>query len=205
MRFRKAQVTTNALPIAMPPTRPGAAEYLRSWLDISPLASDIGLHRILDTDVILHCNSIPPEDYDYELAYSRDDSLCSDWLRTEIANHLNANCDSLVMLEDTVSAPSDPFLLRNEHPIYWSFKDRMFWPVLGSGMQLEQIESIESWMSSFRQIVFFSRLPSSLKLPDASGEISGEALSSIGKLTTRIMTDVFRGNGYLEWRIPPVT
>lgn len=179
-----------------------ALEYLENWLDVSPLVQQLGLHRLSSEcgRLELVCGSTPPPNQDYSLGWGQDGTLTTSWLNRQILDDLDHSPDSLVLLEDISSSPSDTFLTTRSHPPYLSFNGRVFWPIFDSISNADTVESAQSWCAAFRKIIIFTEFPIQLSRPLETSMLDEEAFESIASTTTRIVTDIFDGEGYLDWQ-----
>ena len=123
---------------------------------------------------------------------------CEKWLVQKAVDYLSCSLDHLVLFEDPVSAPTDSFALERNHPPFWTYEGRVYWPVLTD--DVESIERSKSWVAGFRDIVFFARLPFDRSSASCDRQLSEQEFGAIASSVTWIVTDVFRGQGYLEWQ-----
>ena len=187
--------------IVLTADREKALEYLENWLDVSPLVRQLGLGRLSSEcgRLELVCGSTPPPSQDYSSGWGADGTLTTPWLTRQILDCLEHSPDSLVLLEDISSSPSDTFLTTRTHPPYLSFNGRVFWPIFDSIANADSIEKIRSWCAAFREIVIFTKFPVQLSRPLETSMLFEKAFESIAFTTSRIITDVFDGEGYLDW------
>jgi hypothetical protein len=121
------------------------------------------------------------------------------WLTEKAVSYLRSDKNSVVLFEDPISSSSDPYLRTREHPSFWEFDGRIFWPVLSADANAADVERIKSWAAGFRDIVFFSKAPPSLISDSGTRLLSREQFSSLAAAFDCIITDIFHGEGYIEW------
>src|ERR1700694_842036 len=114
------------------PVREKALPYLSDCLKGSLLAQQLGTVFPEQGNLTLVTVSVPPAGVDYFTDWSM--SSCTDWLIAEIVDHLKLHLKDIVLFEDIVSSPEDPYLSAQEHPSYWCYQGRLFWPVMPMGV-----------------------------------------------------------------------
>jgi hypothetical protein len=180
------------------PNRERALAYLVECLSGSPLVRRLGAVFPECGDVTLITASEPPAGQDFFSGWGG--ASCSDWLIEEVIRYLKRTPNGLVLFEDPVSSPSDPYLATHEHPPYWCYGDRVYWPVLAAGANYHTAEQAMAWSAGMRVIVAFSRLPREIPLSSGPLVFSDQALQEVASSLTRLVTDVFDWEGYMVWQ-----
>lgn len=181
------------------PSREKALPYISDALKGSLLAQHLGTAFPEQGNLTLVTASVPPAGVDYFTDWSK--SSCTDWLTGEIADYLKLRPDSVVLFEDIVSSRTDPYLLTHEHPAYWCYQDRVFWPVTPTGITLHTVEQVMAWSGGTRTIAGFSTFPTDYSLPLGTHVLSRFEFEHIASSITRLVTDVFDGGGYMVWEL----
>jgi hypothetical protein len=179
------------------PSREKALAYIVESLQSSLLAQQLGTVFPEKGALALVTASDPPAGVDYFTDWSK--SSCTDWLINEIANYVKFYPNSIVLFEDIVAAPSDPYLSAHDHPPFWCYQGRVFWPVTPSGNTEHTVEQAIAWCAGFRTIAGFSSLPNGVSLPFRTHLLSQTDFQHIASSITRLVTDVFDGGGYMVW------
>jgi hypothetical protein len=114
-------------------------------------------------------------------------------------SHLRSAPNAAVLFEDPVSLSSDAGLARRNPPPLWEFGSRIFWPVLSTQADPGSVERARDWVAGFREIVCFVEVPRGLALRLESRVLSQEEFGFIASSLRSLVTDVFDGEGYMEW------
>ena len=178
-----------------------ALAYLDESLQGSLLVNQLGIASFhSECGVIdLITDSTPPVGHDFFTGWGGQARPCDDWLIQETLDYLRNDSDAVVLFEDVVSSPSDPYLCRHPHPVYWQYHNRILWPVVTSSADYHSVEQAMAWSASIRTIVIFSRLPSDFSFPIGSQELPDRVFQHIATSIVRLMTDIFDGEGYMVW------
>lgn len=179
------------------PGREKALPYISDGLKGSLLAQQLGTVFPEQGNLTLVTASVPPAGVDYFTDWSK--SSCTDWLIGEIADYLKLRPNSIVLFEDIVSSRTDPYLLTHEHPPYWCYQERVFWPVTSKGITQHTVEQVMAWSAGTRIIAGFSTLSTDCSLPLGTDVLSRIEFQHIAASLTRLVTDVFDGGGYMIW------
>jgi hypothetical protein len=178
--------------------RDKALAYLVDCLKGSPLVERLGVVFPECGDVTLVTATEPPPGQDFFSGWGS--SSCGQWLIEEIVRYQQDTPDSLVLFEDIVSRPSDSYLKNHQHPPFWCYGERVFWPVLPGEANRHSAQQAMAWSAGMRTIAIFSRLPAGFPLPTGTLVLSGEAVEQIASSLSRLVTDVFDGEGFVDWR-----
>ncbi len=143
--------------------------------------------------------SEPPHEQRFASSFGGKVEPCKTWLIQEVISYLQNVPNAAVLFEDPVSLPSDTVLASREHPPFWHHKDRVFWPVLPFQANHYNVEQAMSWAAGMREIAFFCLVPENLLRSLELRLLSDEDITSIASTITRIVTDVFDGEGYIVW------
>lgn len=179
------------------PGRKKALLYLAECFEGSLLAQQLGAGFIEQGDLRLVTTSIPPAGVDYDTDWSK--SSCTQWLVGEITDYLKLSPKSIVLFEDSVSSPSDPYLSKHEHPAFWCYQEKVFWPVIPDRTE-QSIGKVMAWSGGTRSIAGFLTLPDNCSLPAGTQLLSHTEFQQMASSITRLVTDVFDGGGYLVWK-----
>ena len=121
------------------------------------------------------------------------------WLIQEAAAYLQETSNGVVLIEDLNSLPSDPYLTKRDHPPFWCYDDRIFWPILPPEATCHAIEQMMGWATAMREFVCFSRVPYKLNLASETRSLTQDEFIFIASSLKTIVTDVFDGEGYMKW------
>ncbi len=124
---------------------------------------------------------------------------CRLWLIQEAVAYLQRTSDGVVLVEDLNSLPSDPYLAKRDHPPFWHYEGRLFWPILPPEANCHAVEQMMGWATAMREVVCFSRVPYMLNLALETRSLAQDEFVFIASSLKSIVTDVFDGEGYLEW------
>ena len=144
--------------------------------------------------------SLPcPRDAKYDAPIGGPVGSSGLWLREAAVAYLRGTPDGVVLGEDLVSLPSDPGLAKRDHPPFWCYEDRLFWPVLPSEATCDAIAQMMSWAASMREVVCFSKVPYKHNLALETRFLTQEEFVTIASSIKSLVTDVFDGEGYMIW------
>jgi hypothetical protein len=177
------------------PERAKAVSYLVDYGKGRPLVEALGRVFPETGEVTLVTAGDPPEE-DYFSDLGRPS--CTDWLIEEISRYLRETPLGLFLFEDLVSTPSDPGLARGNPPPYWTYRNRVFWPVTPDRANYETVEQALAWAAP-RAIGAFTILPRSISRSSGPVALSEEEFQTIASSTSRIVVEVFDGGGFMIW------
>lgn len=179
------------------PARHEAVDYVSEILEYSPLALRAGRGFLEHGSITLVTASNPPSEIDY----SSDLCIpsCADWLIDNVVDYLKQSHESVVLFEDIVSSPSDAYFRAHDHPPYWCYQDRVFWPAKRIEATHHTVGQVMSWSGGFRVIAWFSRFVGDTTALSDSRVLSHTEMQQIASSISRVVTDVFGGGGYLVW------
>ena len=121
------------------------------------------------------------------------------WLIQEAVVYLQGTSDGVVLVEDLNSLPSDSYLANCDHPPFWCYEGRIFWPILPPEATCHAIEQIMGWATGMREVVCFSKVPYKLNLAPETRSLAQDEFVFIASSLKSIVTDVFDGEGYMNW------
>lgn len=180
------------------PDREKALTYLLDCLKGSLLMQQLGTVFPEQGNLTLVSSSTPPVGVDYFTDWSK--ISCRDWLVDTISDYIKLGPNSIVLFEDLVSSPSDPYLSRNQHPPYWCFQGRIFWPITAESIIQHSVAQVMAWSAGMRTIAGFLTLPDNCSLAIETHLLSPVEFQQIASSVTQMATDVFDGGGYLVWK-----
>jgi hypothetical protein len=190
-------------PIQSETERSRALDYMSRRLGGTILYDHLDPRMLLDQYCGLRviCAGGKPELQDYRYGWGGKASIANDWLVSEVLQHLLADELNMCILEDICRRASDPKLMTGADGPAWSHQDRVFWPITQNKATSELIEKALRWGLIGRvYVIAFCGEPKSMPCLRDSTEISESALTEIGKSTTRLVTDIFDQEGYLDVR-----
>jgi hypothetical protein len=192
------------------PNAPAALAYLRQRVDDSRLIEQLGAAFLSSQcgTISLVTTSTPPLNR-FDSGFSGESGPCTDWLIQEAISHLQSAPNAVILFEDPISSASDPydvslasdpFLAGREHPPYWRYMDRLFWPALPGHADYRTVAQQKAWAAGFRQMIHFTKVPPHLESAFEIRLLSQEELAVVASSLQIIVTDVFDGDGYMQWR-----
>jgi hypothetical protein len=180
------------------PEHKTALRYLSACFHSSMLTQQLGTVFPDQGGIALVTGSEPPDGVDYYSDWSN--CSCTDWLIDEVVGYLQQSSGSIVLFEDTVSSPFDPYLTAKEHPPCWSYHERLFWPVTSVGVTYHNAEQAIAWAAGRRIIGAFSNWPGGFPLPLGSHLLSDSEFRHIGSSINKLVTNVYDDGGYMVWK-----
>lgn len=124
------------------------------------------------------------------------------WLIDQAIQYLNTAGQPVVLFEDLIARPGDPWLhdATLERPRYWSFGDGVFWPVK-TGSNAAGVEQALWARAGFRTIVAFTAGTHDDIRPEVDLELTEEQFQQFGASATRLIADLWDGEwqGFVSW------
>jgi hypothetical protein len=178
-----------------------ALAYLVEHIDDSRIVEYLGADFLTsECDVISIITALsPPPQRAFDSGIGGGAGI-TDWLIQDVISYLQSTPDGIVLFEDFNSSPSGLYLNTHKHPPFWHYKGRLFWPVLPDRISYEDVEEPKSWAASRRELIFFTTLPRNLLPGYETHELSIEVFGSMASSVKKIVTDIYDGEGFLEWR-----
>jgi hypothetical protein len=124
---------------------------------------------------------------------------CTAWLIQEAISYLQRTSDGVVLFEDLNSLPTDPYLTKRDHPFFWHYGDRLFWPVTALAADSRAVEQAKNWAGAMREVACFSKVPHNLNSVFETRSLTQDEFGFIASSLRAVVTDVFDGEGYIEW------
>ena len=121
------------------------------------------------------------------------------WLVQEAVRYLQGASDGVVLVEDLNSLPSDPYLTNRDHPPFWCYGDRIFWPILPPEATCHAVVKMMDWATAMREVVCFSKVPHKLNLAAEMRSLTQGEFAALASSLNSIVTNVFDGEGYMKW------
>ena len=183
------------------PDTPTALSYLVKHIDDSRLIEYFGSDILIEKcDSITVITASPvPQHTEYDSSFGGLAKPCGIWLNQKVISYLRSLPNALVLFEDPISLPSDTYVLTQDHPPYWHYKERMFWPVLSTRADYQNVEQSRAWVAGFREIALFTEAPPGLTSVADTCALSPEDFGIIASSLRSIVTDIFDGEGFMEW------
>lgn len=184
------------------PDRAKAVAYLVNHLQGSPLMERLALptSSLERGNFFLVTTSEPPRELDFLVSWGGNTIPPTNWLVQEIILHLSISSNSLVLLEDSNSSPNDPYLRTQEHPPIWSYQNTIYWPILKAEAP-DKVEQVMAWAAGWRELITFTKRPTCWTAQLESVVLPEKAIQQMASSTTRLVTDVFDGEGFLVWEL----
>lgn len=189
-------------PAVNSPTDKGAAlgyllEHVADSRFVQYLGRDTLVSECESMSVVasLHC----PRDAKYGSAIGGIAEPSRLWLIQEAVSYLQGTSDGVVLVEDLNSLPNDPCLANRDHPLFWCYEKRIFWPILPPEATCHAIEQMMGWAAGMREVVCFSRVPYELNSAAETRPLTQDEFIFIASSMKTIVTDVFDGEGYMKW------
>ena len=148
-------------------------------------------------------SSAPPLNQDFFIAWGGEAGPCEEWLINEVLEFLAYDPRHVVLFDDYCSSPSDPGLMIREHPPFWSYRERILWPVTCESANNDSVEQAMIWAPGMYSIVNFCRLPTGLPSTMESRSLSDRDFVEIATSLNFLATDVFDGGGFMVWKRRP--
>lgn len=178
------------------PTREHAAIHIVDRFKESLLLQQLGTTFPNQGDLTLVTTSTIPKNLDYFSDYSMPS--CTPWLVNEVANYCKQSPNAVVICEDMVSLPSDPYILTHEHPPFWQYREKLFWPVGSMSVRQFPVEEVIAW-SNAPIVAGFVFLQVDGLLPLNTRLLSLTEFEILCLSMTKLVTQVFDGGGWLVW------
>jgi hypothetical protein len=184
------------------PDLTAALEYLWQHLNDNPLIT------LLGSEFLVHqCRSVttvttmePRSRVDFSKAIGGTMEPCYKWFDQRALSFLEKTADGVVLFGDFVSSPIDPVLETRKHPPFWQYENRLFWPVVSMEASQTHVREAQAWAAAMREMACFCRAPDHLRSNFVTRNLTVEEFRTMAFSVTSIVTDVFDGEGYMEWR-----
>ena len=151
-------------------------------------------------EIKIVCSPGLPPGQEYRFGWLGHRSDAEEWLFAEICRHLEARAGNLVVIEDPCGHPSDPGLTSGAVSPPWFYRERVLWPITVEYANVASLGKIFAWGDTWcaRTNRVFPPLGCGASA-STDHVVSDELLRDIGSSMTRLVTDVFDGEGYLVW------
>jgi hypothetical protein len=178
-----------------------AASYILEHIGDSQLIQTLGFGLLTSqcraAHIVAARGPVPGSKWDSGIG--GDAGPVREWLIQESISYLARDAERAVLFVDLVSSPSDPKPAHRDRPPFWHHRGEVFWPVVAASSRHCDVARAMAWNAGFRQMAWFSRIPLPLVPIAETVALSESEFSLMVSSVERIITDVFDGEGYLDW------
>ena len=178
-----------------------ALDYLVKHLADSRLVQRLG-RRTLTSECesmsIATSSPFPPE-AKFDFGFGGEASPSRIWLIQEAVSYLQTTPNGVVLFEDLNSLPTDPYLTKRDHPPFWHYEGRLFWPVIAREANSRAVEQAMNWAAAMREVACFAKIRHDRSPVVETQVLSQDEFGFIASSLISIVTDVFDGEGYMKW------
>lgn len=178
-----------------------ALQYLTAHLQGSVHVDQLGIDVLMNQceSIAVVCSPGLPPQQSFEMGWGGKRSDAVNWLISTVGDYLINSPHHVVLVEDAVASPKD-YILKNAGVPFWSFQERVLWPITPSMADHQTIQRVFAWAAGGREVIGFGTYPTGNPDSIKDTELTESMVTQLAESLTALVTDIYDGEGYMIWK-----